>query len=296
MKTRSFAVDLFLLASILFSASCAAPTPTASPTPPVTQTLSPTATQTTIPTETLTPTETPVPAEFIDLKIVSEVEYINPQGLANISIKLDESMIFKGVDEVIKNENFPGGADAAMAKFAQHFFWKVAIKTNENAKGLTYEEYVDAWRKYKEDPTNNEAKAKIEFTFFNDVTGQMETHTPMNLEFVFGGAKKLEGLHTYLEDHIDGLRIEYNNVENKLVYISGFGDVTEVTSYKDFGADLARAANYLIKYKGKNLTNFNYTNIDESLRGLFVTSNGRVAFKILKNGKPASDKEAELNP
>ena len=53
MKTPSPAIRLFLLASILFSASCAAPTPlpTASQTPPATQTSTPTATQTTTPTE-----------------------------------------------------------------------------------------------------------------------------------------------------------------------------------------------------------------------------------------------------
>ena len=34
MKTRSFAIDLFLLASILFNASCAAPTSLPTSTPP----------------------------------------------------------------------------------------------------------------------------------------------------------------------------------------------------------------------------------------------------------------------
>jgi hypothetical protein len=222
-----------------------------------------TATSTPSDDETLSAPPTP---EFIKLNIISSVEYTDPQGLANVSIRLDESAIFKGVDDITVNENFPGDADAAMAKFTQHFFWKVAKETNENAKDLTYEEYVNAWREYNVDPTNEDAKAKVEFTFFNDATGKMETHTPMNLEFVFGSAKKLEGLNTYLKNHIDGLRIEYNAGENKIVYISGLGDVTEITSYKDFGANLAKAANYLIKYKGKSLTNFNYVNIDESLR------------------------------
>lgn len=249
--------------------------------------------------EPLKQKDTEVKPVYIEIKPIGEplAFEANQNGIYTYTaIVLDKSMVFKGVDKVVKNESFPGGADAAMAKFTQHFFWKVAIKTNEMAKGLSYEEYVDAWKKYNADPNDSDAKAKIEFTFYNDATGQMETHTPMDLEFVFGSAKELEGLHTHFEDHIDGLRIEYNSVENKLVYISGFGNVSEVTSYKDFGADLARAANYLIKYKGTNLTNFNHTNIDESLRGCFVADNGRVAFKILKNGEPASVKEGQQNP
>lgn len=66
MKTRSFAIDLFLLISILFSASCAAPMPAPTSTPPVTQTSFPTATQTVAPTAT--PTESSLPAEFKDLQ------------------------------------------------------------------------------------------------------------------------------------------------------------------------------------------------------------------------------------
>ena len=126
MKTRSFAVDLFLLASILFSTSCAAPTPAASPTPPATQTLSPTVTQTTVPTVTPTATETPVPAEFIPLSVKSTKFSETKDGVTtNIVLSMDASMKMRAIDEkadeFVKNTNFPGGADEAMNAYARGF-------------------------------------------------------------------------------------------------------------------------------------------------------------------------------
>ncbi len=249
--------------------------------------------------EPLKQQDTEVKPVYIEIKPIGEplAFEANQNGIyTHTAIVLDKSMVFKGVDKVVENESFPGGADAAMAKFTQHFFWKVAIETNENAKDLTYEEYISAWKKYNADPNDSDAKAKIEFTFYNDATGQMETRTPMDLEFVFGSAKELEGLNTYLDGFADGMRIEYNSEENKLKIIRSFDEVTEATSYKTIGAGLAKSANYLIKYKGKSLTNFNYVNIDESLRDFFATQDGRTTFRILKNGKPASVKEAQQNP
>ena len=149
---------------------------------------------------------------------------------------------------------------------------------------------------YQDNPEDNDAKSKIEFTFFNDATGQTETHTPTDLEFVFGSAKKLDGLHTYLKGSQSGIRIEYDREKRLLRYITGIDYTADLTAYIDFGGSLAKAPEYLIKYKGMNLKNFNYTNIDENLREIFVTDNGRVAFKILKNGEPANDAEAQQNP
>jgi hypothetical protein len=115
MKTRSFAVDLLLLASILLSTSCAAPTPTPSPTasqtPPATQIPTPAATPTPAPTATATQ----VPAEFIPLNVKSTKFSETKDGVTtNIVLSMDASMKMRAVgekaDEFVKNDNFPGGS------------------------------------------------------------------------------------------------------------------------------------------------------------------------------------------
>jgi len=108
MKTNLFAIHLLLLAPILFSASCAAPTPlpTASQTPPATQTSTPTAAQ------TATPIEIPLPEGPISelqatlgdkYKLKAEGNHYIIDGVDNLKFDEDGTaqLVYSGEDLTI---------------------------------------------------------------------------------------------------------------------------------------------------------------------------------------------------
>ena len=303
MKTRSFAVDLLLLASILLNTSCAAPTPipspTASQTPPATETPTPAATQTPAPTAT----ETPVPAEFIPLNLKSTKFSETKEGVTtNIVLSMDASMKMRPVDEkadeFVKNTNFPGGSNEAMNAYARGFLYETAKLTNKNVENMTEEEYLKALAFAQENPSNEEAWKKVEINVYDDATKTTKNvrfTKEMTLDVVIAD-DKTEGLTRTSKDYNHGVRTESDESSKTLRIIRGFDSLgSEITSFiiAKYISDLP---SLLGEYQGSPLKHKIEQNYSRSLFQRIHSGDGVCAFKLYLNGKPANTKEVLLNP
>lgn len=306
MKTRSLAIDLLLLASIFLSTNCAAPTPAALPTPPATQTLAPTATQTTVPTETPTATKTPISAEFIPLNVKSTEFSETKEGVTtNIVLSMDASMKMRPVgekaDEFVKNTNFPGGANEAMNAYARGLLYETAILTNENAKGMTEDEYLEALAFAQENPDNEEAWKKVEINIYDNATKTMKKvrfTTSTTLELVFVNYNLTNGLvNTYNNKIGEGIRVEVDKIVDTIRIIRGLeNDDRDTTAYVPFTYHMAGYPKLIAAYKGEVFMHKKQFSENKKLRSRIAYENtGRCAFKVYFDGQPASPTEKRSN-
>ena len=306
MKTRSFAVDLLLLASFFLSTGCAAPTPipspTASQTPPATETPTPAATQTPAPTAT----ETPVPAEFIPLNVKSTKFSETKEGVTTtIVLSMDASMkmrvIDEKADEFVKNTNFPGGADEAMNAYARGFLYETAILTNENAKGMSEDEYLEALRFAQENPNDEKAWEKVEIKVYDDATKTTKNVRPtadLIIDFTYVNGGSTEGLTNINDERPNsGFRIEVDPNTNTLRMIRGLDNYgQENTARSPFVNDMIRRPSLLKNYKGMKMDINKTTESKKLKRCILVGNSGVSAFKLYFEGEPANTKEAQQNP
>lgn len=238
-------------------------------------------------------------SEFIEINVISSVEYNRPNDLIKTTISIDSSFASKpqgiAVDEVVLNENFPRDPEQAMSEMSHHMIYKVAVETNPEAANLTFDEFINKWQQYKSG--NIDAKKYVEITIFDDATQSEISIVPDNINYVFGTTSKFEGLHKFIKDkYDDGFRIEYHPDDNSVVILLGRATfIDNLTSYRHFASYLARSANLLILNKGDDFKNFDVSYMDKELLR-FITQGDRVVFQIKNNGEPANGDEAKLNP
>jgi hypothetical protein len=190
----------------------------------------------------------------------------------------------------------------AMNAYARRFFYEVAIRTNENAKGLTEDEYLIALAFAQANPDDNDAWEKVTIAVYDDATKtvkRVKPDTNLTLDLTYVNGSSTDGMTSINKERPNsGLRIEVDPTTNTLRIIRAFDNYgQDNTARSPFVNDMIIKPSLVTNYKGAKMdVNKQAFESKELKRSICVANTGVSAFKLYLDGKPANTKEAQQNP
>ena len=223
-----------------------------------------------------------------------------------IVLSMDDSMEMRAIDEkadaFVKNTKFPGGSNEAMNAYARQFLFETAKLTNESAKEMTKDEYLNALAFAQAHPEDDDAWKKVEINVYDDATKTMQSIKPsanLTLDFTYvNGSMKDKMTNINPERPNTKYRNELDPNANTLRMIRGLDNYGQSnTARTPFVNDMIRRPSLLKSYKGREI-NLNKATFEskELKRCICVGNSGVCAFKLYRKGEPANTQEAQQNP